>query len=406
LNQQKKTWVHRLDKICAVTGALVPIGLVIGNVGFEAMIGIVGGCWLIGRFLSEDRDIPAILKHPLVIAWLCWYASMVISLLLNGPGSKGWAHDIVFVRYPLYMIAMLDVSARISLRKYLLWGLAAGVLWAAVNTISAFAMGFDLLGKPLIRYTGKLKEASRISGMAAYAAPFFLSWGLLDGDLARKKKWLLIAVAAVAFVLLLQVRGRNAIIAAVAGILFSLLFLVRKRGSVKVLLGVAAVLIIAVVLVFNLSHLWDLSSVYDRIYYWKVALSLWKDHPLVGIGISSYQDAYKEMAASGKIAPFVAPTGQVFQQPETTHAHSLILMIATCTGIIGLAAFSGLFIIAVRLIFKQVEGYRIGLISWPAVLLTLGLAGFNIFHSWYQALFGFFLILIGSRSLDKRVNTT
>ena len=68
-------------------------------------------------------------------------------------------------------MALLDISKRLPVERYLLWGLAAGVLWAAINTLSAFLFGFDLLGKPLTRYTMKLKEASRISGMEFVIAP-------------------------------------------------------------------------------------------------------------------------------------------------------------------------------------------------------------------------------------------
>jgi hypothetical protein len=35
-------------------------------------------------------------------------------------------------------------------------------------------------------------------------------------------------------------------------------------------------------------------------------------------------------------------------------------------------------------------------IAWPVVFLTIGITGFNIYHSWYQALFAFFMVLIGS----------
>ena len=76
-------------------------------------------------------------------------------------------------------------------------------------------------------------------------------------------------------------------------------------------------------------------------------------------------------------------------------------MIISCSGLLGLAAFVGLFVTAVRSIFKDFDGYRVALVSWPVVFLTIGITGFNIYHSWYQALFGFFMVLIGSQWIEK-----
>ena len=212
-----------------MTGFLVPMGLVLGNVGFEIMIGLVGGCWIARLVLIRDRNALQTLKHPMVIAWLVWYMSIVISLLVNGPGSKGWAHDIVFIRYLLFTIALLDISKRLPVGRYLLYGLAAGVGWAALNTLSAYLIGFDLVGKPLIRYTGKLKEASRIAGMTAYAVPLFLTWGILDKRLSKWMKTIIIGIGLVAFFQLLQTHVRTGIIGAMAGVFFSMAFFVRRR---------------------------------------------------------------------------------------------------------------------------------------------------------------------------------
>jgi O-antigen ligase len=87
--------------------------------------------------------------------------------------------------------------------------------------------------------------------------------------------------------------------------------------------------------------------------------------------------------------------GVVYHAKEQTHAHNLVLMLLSCTGLLGLAAFLWLFINAVVLIFRDLTGYRIGLVIWPVTFLTIGLTGFNIYHSWYQALLAFFIVLIG-----------
>jgi len=389
-------WASRLDKFCAVTGSLVPAGLVIGNIGFESAIGFVGLGWIARCVVIKENPFRQLWQHPLVIPWSVWFASIVISLVFNGPGSKGWAHDVVFIRYVLFGLALLDISRRLPVARYLLYGLAAGVIWAALNTLSAYVLGRDFLGKPLLRYTGKLKEASRISGLSAYAAAFFLIWGLLDGKLSVRKKSVLMLIGLIAFAQVLQTHVRTAILAAAAGIFFGVAYFVKNKKAHGLALAVVLAVVLAIGAVFYLNQQFNLSSIYDRIYFWKVAWRMWLDHPLFGVGISSFQDAYKEMAASGAIPEYIAPDGSVFSAGEQTHAHSLFFMLIASTGVWGLAAFVWLFIAAVRMVFRDLKGFHSGLISWPVVLIVIGLTGFNIYHSWYQALLAFMLVLIGA----------
>ncbi len=388
-------WTVRLDKFCAVTGALVPIGLVIGNVGFESLIGLVGLAWIIRCMMAKENPFRELVKHSLVIPWVIWFLCIVASLLVNGPGSKGWAHDVVFIRYLLFGLALLDISNRLPVFKYLLYGLSAGVICAGLNTLSAYFLGADLLGKPLIRYTGKLKEASRISGLSAYAAAFFVSWGILDDYLNGRHKAVLLLIGVIAFAQVLQTHVRTAILASAAGIFFAMALLIKKRKSLGLALAMVLLIIFVIGAMFYFSDMFNLNSIYDRIYFWRVAWRMWLDHPVFGVGISSFQDAYKTMAASGVIPEYLAPSGVVFSAAEQTHAHNLFFMLISSTGLLGLAAFILLFVTAVLLIFKDPKGFRFGLVSWPVVLVFIGLTGFNIYHSWYQALLAFWLILVG-----------
>lgn len=386
----------RLDKFCAILGGLIPVGIVIGNICFESIIGLVGFCWIIRSIAAKENPLARIIKHPLVIPWIVWFASIVISLLINGPGTKGWAHDFAFIRYLLFVMALLDISQRLPVSRYFLYGLAGGVIWAAVNTISAYVFGYDMLGKPLICYTGKLKEAARISGMTAYASAFFIAWGIFDKSLSTQKKSIIIGIGLVALILVFQTHVRTAILASLAGMLFCIAYFFRKRIAPAMALTVILLFIFAVVVFFQVKGMWSLSSVYDRIYFWKVALAMWLDHPLFGVGISSFQDAYKEIAASGALSAFIAPDGSTFNAAEVCHAHNLILMLISSTGLFGLVAFSWLFINSVRIVMKNINGFRVGLISCPVVLLVIGITGFNIYHSWYQALLAYLMVLIGS----------
>ena len=353
-----------------------------------------GLCWIARCFLARQNPIVWLLRQPLVLAWILWYLSIQVSLAWNGAGSKGWAHDIVIIRYVIFGLAMIDISRRRPVSRYLLTGLSAGVIWAALNTASAYILGYDFLGKPLYRYAGKLKEASRIAGMVAYAAPFFMAWGGLDKKLSAKGKAIVIGFGVIAFVLLIQAKVRTAVIAASVGILWGMVFYVRRNVSLKFMGVLISGVVLAAGLFFYYGEGFNLNSMYDRIYFWKVAWRIWLEHPLLGVGISSFQDAYKEMALSGQVDKVVAPNGIVYQTSEATHAHNLFFMLAASTGLLGLLSFGWLMVQAIRKIFKQSVGFCLGLLTWPVVLLVVGLTGFNIYHSWYQALLAFWLALI------------
>ena len=382
----------RLDKFCAVLGGLVPVGIAIGNIVFESIIGIVGLCWIIRSIVTKENPLGRIIKHPLVIPWMAWFASIMISLLVNGHGTKGWTHDFVFIRYLLFVMALLDVSQRLPVFKYLLYGLFGSVIWIAVNTISVYVFGCDIFGKPLIRYTGKLKEASRISGLTAYASAFFIGWGIFDKSLSCKKKSIIIGVGLIALILVFQTHIRTSILASLTGILFCVAWFFRKRISPAMALKVTLLFIFAVAVLFQVKGMWNLSSVYARIYIWKVTWVMWLDSPLFGVGVSSFQDVYKEMVASGAIAAFVAPGSRVYILNEAMHAHNLVLMLISCTGALGLISFFWLLVNAVRIAMKDIDGFRLAWISCIAVLLVAGITGFNIYHSWYQALLAFLMV--------------
>ena len=389
---------RRIDTFVGVTGALIPVGLVVGNIGFETLVAATGLFWICRCIIAKKNPLPDLIRHPLILPWMLWFGCVMLSLILNGPGSKGWAHDVSLVRYPLFALAMIDTSFRRPVVRYCIYGLAAGVLLAAINTLFAYAIGFDLLGKPLVRYTGKLKEAGRIAGLSAYAGPFFLAWALIDKRLSPKTKWIITAIGLIAVAQVFQIRIRTAIIAMAAGILPILFMGLRKRFSVLTTIGISIFLIASVAIVFYFQKMGSLNSLYDRFYIWKVSAVIWRDHPWFGAGVSAFQDVFAKISASGSVAGYIEPSGRIHggsRMVAATHAHNMILMLLSTTGIAGLTAFGWLFINAVRTAFQKLDGWRWGLITFPFVIFGIGLTGFNIYHGWYQSLVAYILVLIG-----------
>ena len=392
---------QRIDTLVGVTGALIPVGLVVGNIGFETLIAATGLFWIVRCIIAKKNPLPDLIRHPQILPWMLWFGCVMLSLILNGPGSKGWAHDVSFVRYPLFALAMIDTGLRRPVVRYGIYGLAAGVVLAAVNMLFAYAIGFDLLGKPLVRYTGKLKEAGRIAGLSAYAGPFFLAWALIDKRLAPNAKWIITAIGLIAVAQVFQIRIRTAIIAMAAGFLPILFMGLKKRFSVLTTIGISIFLIASIVIVFYFQKMGSLNSLYDRFYIWKVSAVIWRDHPWFGAGVSAFQDVFAKISASGSVAGYIEPSGRIHggsRMVAATHAHNMILMLLSTTGIAGLTAFGWLFVNAVKMAFQKLDGWRWGLITFPFVIFGIGLTGFNIYHGWYQSLVAYILVLIGIRT--------
>ncbi len=395
IDTTRRLWENRLDTAAVLFGALLPAGIVVGNAGFEATIALTGVCWIVRSFLAGKNPLPRLIRHPILLPWLAWYGCVMISLLWNGPGDKGWAHDVVLIRHLIFCAALLDISTRREVTRPLLIGLGAGVCWAALNTSLAYLIGHDLIGKSLERYANKLKEAERIASFAAYAAPFFLSWGILDQNLNQRKRLLIFSLGTLSVVLMVVFRIRTAVLGAGAGVLLAVAYLATRFISTRtavilfLLLGFAGGL--GVKYIPRPTH--NMDSMYDRINIWKVAWEMWREHPFVGVSVSAWRQVYARTVASGSVQPYVSPDGRVVRSPDAMHSHSLFFQILSSTGLLGALVFAWLFVCIVRMVVRDLSGWRYGMLPWPAVFLMIGLTGWNIFGAQYLPIFAFWVVL-------------
>jgi len=400
---KSENWVGYLDNIILFAGALVPVGIVIGNVGFEILVAITGLAWLVRAGIVRENPFLRIAGNPAVAAWAAWVLCIILSLVINGSGSKGIMHDIVFIRFFFFGCALLELSTRRQTGKYLAWGLVAGIWFAAFNILAAYFFGYDLLGHPFARYTSKLKEASRFAGMCSFAFPFCIMWALNTKLKKQTRTWKILAVTGViAMIIVIQTTIRTAFLASFCGMFAGLFFWrVKKMRWIEFFLWLVAVCLAAWFIV-ELFKGWSLTSFYSRVGIWKVTFAMWKENWVFGVGISSFQDAYARFAASGNVLPYVASTGKTYLALKQTHAHNIFLMLLSATGILGLVSFMSLFACGVVSIVKNKTPWRYGLFACIVVFFISGLTGWNIYHSWYQALFSFLIILslIGKEEQD------
>ena len=400
-------WGTRLDKACALLGGAIPIGIVFGTTVFELTIGLVGILWIIRQITARTEELSISFKIPMVLPWIAFYGCIVISAVINFRGANELAESILFFRYPLCFLALINISHRVPVHAYMLKGLIIGIILAMTNTVMAHMVGYDLIGREVARYTGKLKEAGRFSGLAALGGPLMLAWGLNDLSMKQPYRVLLIALGFLSLGLVLQFDIRTVQLGALGGSLAALLVYVTRRFTwvwafvIVILAGCGFVAYVAIKKPY-------LGSFYDRIHIWKVALAIWQDNPVVGVSVTGYRDAYRELMTTGPLSRFavIAPDGAVYQGMVngsieiTSHAHSLVLMILSTTGVLGLGAFLWLIISCFIRSIKDSSAWRSGLIPWVAAFLIIGVAGFNIFDAFYTTLFVFFTALVGIHNYE------
>jgi O-antigen ligase len=383
----------RIDRAIAITGSCLPVAIVLGVVPFEFFISLTGLIWLIAR-LRRQGGGHGINGHTVFWPIWGWFAAVMVSRLVNGGTAYQFVHDLGFIRYPLYFMAMVDLSHRMPMHRYLIGGLMAGIGYALANLASAHLFGRDFLGNPLTRYITKTYEGARIGAMSAYAGPFFLLWGTFDRHLDKGKRLWVIGVGCVAMYLLISSQVRTAMLAALFGLICGFLVLL----IIKKMIGFGSMLALLLIGGMGTLGVWarqpGLENLYDRVYFWQVSLEIWMQNPIFGVGISSFKDAYRQVFESGLVPPFHSPTGNIYHR-LSHHAHNLFLQLMACNGIVGLAGFGWIFWKSARIIRTSVSSWYAGLWSWPFICLVIGLAGWNIYDPFYTTIIFYFLSLIG-----------
>lgn len=392
------SWQYRIDQTVAVLGSSLPVALVLGVVAFEFFICLTGLVWLVSKTKFPIHFRNGIAANIIFWPIICWLGVIIACRVINGGNGYQFANDLVYIRYPLFLIAMLDLSTRIPVHRYLIAGLMAGIVYSVVNLLSAYLIGYDFIGKPLQRYTGKLKEGQKIAAFCAYAAPFLLIWSIFDRQLDKQKRLWIIIIGCTAIFLLISCRIRTASLAAIIGLVGGFLcqMVARKHLKIRTVLSLFFLACLGGWLVMWMQP--SLESLYDRFYDWKVSFQVWIQNPIFGVGISTFNDAFLKVAESGVVAPVVSPAGNVYHSTNPRHAHNLFLQLMACNGILGLGVFIWIYWTIAKIIRGSVDSWKAGLWSWPFICLAIGLTGWNIYDPFYATILFFFIALISVSS--------
>jgi len=390
-----KTNSEKFDKFIALSAAAIPTGVAVGNAGFEAAIVLTSILWIVRVIKFKDLDYRGLLRHPIIMSTIAVYISILLSAVINGGGSKGFLHDIVMIRHLLCIIALIDVSTRFPVWKYLYYGLIVCLIYVITNMILINLIGYDVLGEPLSRYTSKHKEGNRYPTLLTFLTIFFISWGILDEKLNNVKKTVIITAGLIGFFFFCFFHIRTVILAFLSGIFFIFLYLILRKKSIKLTLFFLFILLASSTIFILATDMFYFSTFYRRIHIWKVSFQIWLENPIFGCGISSFMDAYDIILKAETVSPFIAPNGKSYVSISTAyHAHNNLLQILSCTGIVGFGASLWLVFNLLYTTFKNISGHFFGYISWPMVYFIISFAGFSVYSSWYMALTTFIIASI------------
>ena len=386
-------------------GSLYQVSLGIMNVGVtEAMVMLVLAAWLMRLVaLREIRISWPPLTLPMAI--------FLGVLLLSSLGSRSLEHSVKEVIkwvdvLALYVLVANEIHGRWT--KVLVGVLLGTGALVALHGIYQFLFrvgpeGFVLFGR-FMRAYGTFEQPNPYGGYLGLTLP--LAIGLIVAALLPRPErvrgcWLIWAAACGALMsaALIMSWSRGAWLGAIAALLVMALAAVVRSGRATVL-GVAfAVLLLSFVLLLGGAKLVPPTiaqrfndflpylgitdvrgaeitdanfAVLERMAHWQAALSMWTDHPWLGVGIGNYEVAYARYA----LPLWPLPLG---------HAHNYYLNIAAEAGILGLVAYLflwGAALVRSWLATRQARGWY-----WGVALGVLGVLVHLSVHNFVDNLY-------------------
>lgn len=301
--------------------------------------------------------------------------SMFISALFSGDivyGLKRWA-DMWIWRFMPFVVVIFLLNNYIDAKKVMLTG------FAGITLTSVYAVYQGLSG--MSRVNGFYGHPMTLGGWLCIFLPLLLI-EFFERKLLGKYYWL----AGLAFcicsagLVFNATRGAWLAVAIVSAVLLIYYMFKSKRNLAVSIIFVA---LISVVLVNNPKFMHRLDTIDDfdkyqsnteRILIWQSAWNMFKDHPILGVGLGQYTENYQQK--------YISPQAK---EPKLGHAHNNFMQMLAENGIVGFAGFVIMFgyIIFKNLIawFKTRNTYALMIVSATVCLLLQGFTEYNVGNS-------------------------
>jgi O-antigen ligase len=244
------------------------------------------------------------------------------------------------------LIFFFTIALYVRDRRAVGWVLGGiGVSAALVGAVASYQFfsgapaeeGFFADGEVITRALGGFGHPNELGGFLVILVPFLMAAALMQ----RRGRSLYVAALLLAVLGIYASFSRGALLGLAAIPLF---FIPRRQMAYVLPVFVALVLLATPNLVRERFETLSgqESDVATRVDFWRTAEDIWHAHPILGVGVGGYPQAYAESKLPGK--RFLPNT--VFQPPPD--AHNLYLNQLAETGLLGLIALLVVLVLALR----------------------------------------------------------
>lgn len=356
-------------KIIAAFIIMSFVSIAVGNI----FLGILTLCFFIEIYRKQVKFNYAYKGYFIAIG--VFVITMLISAVFSGDiayGLKRWA-DMWIWRFMPFIVVIFLLNNCIDAKKVML------TAFVGITLTSVYAICQGLSG--LSRANGFYGHPMTLGGWLCIFLPLLLI-EFFERQLLGKYYWL----AGLAFcicsagLVFNATRGAWLAVAIVSAVLLIYYMFKSKRNLAVSIIFVA---LISIVLVNNPKFMHRLDTIDDfdkyqsnteRILMWQSAWNMFKDHPILGVGLGQYKENYQQK--------YISPEAK---EPQLSHAHNNFLQMLAENGIVGFAGFVIMFgyIIFKNLIdwFRTQNIYALMLAAATVCLLLQGFTEYNVGNS-------------------------
>lgn len=345
------------------------ISIAVSNI----FLGILTLCFFIKTYQKKANIDSECKKYFIAIG--LFTLTMLLSALFSGDimyGLNRWA-DMWIWRFMPFVVVLFLLNNYIDAKKVML------TAFAGITVTSVYAVYQGLAG--MSRANGFYGHPMTLGGWLCIFLPLLLI-EFFEKKLLKQYHWL----AGLAFcicsagLVFNATRGAWLAVGIVCGLLLIYYMLKSKRNMV---IGALFIILISVLLVNNTKFMHRLDTIDDfnkyqsnteRILIWKSAWNMFKDHPILGVGLGQYTVNYQQK--------YILPQAK---EPNLGHAHNNFMQMLAENGIVGFAGFIVMFgyIILKNSIewIKTKNVYALMIIVSTVCLILQGFTEYNVGNS-------------------------
>lgn len=336
----------------------------------NTILGLATACFLL--YLYKNRTIFHITDRTYYFAIFLFMSTMLISAFGSGNIGKGlkvWSDFWLWRMMPFFIItlALNEVTAAKKILTVAIMGITASALCALWQGIGGNARAAGFFGSPMT-LAGWLCIYLPILFVCFFEKSVFGKWQWATGGI------LVIGFGALLF------NGTRGAWLGVAIVIFLLLLYYLIQCKKMAIFILCAFLFMGVglsqyqPLVNRIYSITDTKANSERFLMWNSAFQMFKDHPIVGVGLGQYKDNYQQK--------YISPNAK---EPKLEHAHNNFMQMLAENGLIG---FSGFLILISCFIgysfnrfWKEKNPYALMMCTSTLALVLQGLTEYNFGNS-------------------------